>query len=310
MRRILDSLSDRIGALLHRMGEVPYVGVLVRAALKGSKDMSKDMSASIAYFTFLSLFPLILGLFAIGSYFLESEEAQLQINQFLGRVLPRSLDFVTRNIDSLIRMRSVAGITSTLVLMWSASKMVAALSRGVNNALGFEKPFASYISAFRNFGLTLTIALLVFVVLGVMPLIEVVEQFLPDIDNGRWQTSFEVISSHTVSLSLSAFLIGLVYWRVPYHRLAWKYVWPGIAIAAAAIEVGKTLFALYVGNLSRFDAVYGSLSSMMVLMIWLYFSARVVIFGAEVISVNGGARLEPPPEAGTTEHHEQEQQRL
>lgn len=302
MRKYLDVLDDRISALLQRMGEVPYAGVLVRAALKGSKDMSKDMSASIAYFTFLSLFPMVLGLFAIGSYFLESEEAQGQLVQFLTRILPRSLDFVTRNIDSLIRLRGIAGITSTLVLMWSASKMVAALSRGINNALGFERPYAYYLSVLRNFGLTLTIALLIFVIVWIMPLIEVLEQFQPEVDSSRWRSILRIISGHTVSIALSALLIGLIYWRVPYHRLAWKHILPGVAIAAVAIEIGKNLFALYIGNLSRFDAVYGSLTSMMLLMIWLYFSARVVIFGTEVISVNGGAELKRLHEVDATEH--------
>lgn len=303
MRDFLDVLGERINALLQRMGTVPYAGVLVRAALKGSKDMSKDMSASIAYFTFLSLFPLVLGLFAIGSYFLESQEAQSQLVQFLTRILPRSLDFVTRNIDSLIRLRGVAGITSTLVLMWSASKMVAALSRGVNNALGFERPYAYYLSVLRNFGLTLTIALLVFVIVWIMPLLEILEQSQPEFDNGRWRTLLKLISSHTISLALSAALIGVLYRRLPYHRLDWHHILPGVAVAAVAIEIGKTLFALYVGNLSSFDAVYGSLSSMIVLMIWLYFSARVVIFGTEIISVNGGRELERPREVSSSQHN-------
>jgi len=51
------------------------------------------------------------------------------------------------------------------------------------------------------------------------------------------------------------------------------------------IELGKELFVLYVGNVSRYDAVYGSLSSIIVLLIWLYFSARVILYGTEVIGV-------------------------
>ena len=107
MQSVLDSLSESYDAWVGRASQVPYLGILIRAGLKSSNDLSKDMSASIAYFTFLSLFPMVLGLFAIGGYFLDSEDAQAWIIQFFSQVLPQSLDFVTRNIESLIRLRSV-----------------------------------------------------------------------------------------------------------------------------------------------------------------------------------------------------------
>lgn len=293
MQHGLDSLSDRVDTWVERSSRIPYLGILIRAGLKGSNDLSKDMSASIAYFTFLSLFPMVLGLFAIGGYFLESEDAQAQIIQFLSQVLPQSLDFVTRNIETLIRLRGAVGIASALVLMWSASKMVAALSRGINNALAFERPYASYLSLLRNFGLTLTVAIFVFATIAIAPLVEVIDQLRIEFIGGRWNSAFKVISSHAAGLAVSGILLSAIYRRVPYHRVDWKSLFPGIVVAALAIEAGKDLFALYVGNLSRFDAVYGSVSSMIVLLIWLYFSARVVIYGAEVISVYRESRPSP-----------------
>jgi membrane protein len=56
-------------------------------------------------------------------------------------------------------------------------------------------------------------------------------------------------------------------------------------VAALLIEMGKELFVLYVENISRYDAVYGSVSSIIVLLIWFYFSARAVLYGTELISV-------------------------
>ena len=63
-----------------------------------------------------------------------------------------------------------------------------------------------------------------------------------------------------------------------------KEVAIGAVVAAVLIEVGKEAFTFYVGNISRFDALYGSVSSIIVLLIWLYFSAAVLLFGAEVIA--------------------------
>ena len=61
---------------------------------------------------------------------------------------------------------------------------------------------------------------------------------------------------------------------------------PGLLVAAVLIETGKSLFVWYVETAANYSAVYGSVSSIIVLLIWLYFSARVVLFGAEVISVS------------------------
>ena len=291
MQGIFASLSDWYDAQVESASRIPYIGVLVRAGLKGTKNMSKDMSASIAYFTFLSLFPMILGLFSIGGYFLESDDAQERIVQFIGNVLPQSLDFVTRNIESLIRLRGAVGIASAAVLMWSASKMVAALSRGINNALGFDRPYAHYLSRLRNFGVMLIVAVLIFVTIAVTPLLELANELPKEFVGRENEKVLSVISSHTAGLALSAVLLSALYWLIPYERLAWKILLPGIVVSAVCIEVGKGLFALYVGNLSRIDAVYGSVSSIIVLLIWLYFSARVLIFGTEVISVYRDSHL-------------------
>ena len=80
--------------------------------------------------------------------------------------------------------------------------------------------------------------------------------------------------------------IGAVFTLLPYRRLPWHDLLPGLLVAITLIETGKTLFVWYVETAANYSAVYGSLSSIIVLLIWLYFSARVVLFGADVISVN------------------------
>ena len=171
------SLSKAVKDIVEKSCRLPVVGLLVQAAIKGHKDLAKDMSASIAYFTILSLFPLILGIVAISGFFLQSAEAQVRVHEFIVELFPVSADFVTRNIDSLVRIRGAAGLTSIIVLMWSGSKMVGALSRGINSALGLKRPYAFYLSKLRNFGLTVIVTLLIFVAMAVMPLVEIVDEF-------------------------------------------------------------------------------------------------------------------------------------
>ena len=116
---MLKRIEQWLAALFGWVKNRPYVGVLARAASRSIRQGDKDMAASIAFFTFLSMFPLILGLMSIGGYVLNSEDMQLRLNQFMVEALPFSVDDVTRMSDSLVRIRGVTGITSILTLIWS-----------------------------------------------------------------------------------------------------------------------------------------------------------------------------------------------
>ena len=279
------SLSKGVKSIVDKSFRLPVVGNLVRAGLEGQKDLAKDMSASIAYFTFLSLFPLILGIVAISGFFLKSAEAQARVNEFIVEILPVSADFITRNIDSLVRIRGAAGLTSIIVLMWSGSKMVAALSRGINSALGLKRPYAFYLSKLRNFGLTLTVTLLILVSIAVTPMVEILDELELQFIGDPWNHYISLIAGHAGGFAITSVLLGSIYLLIPFERPHWKDLLPGILVAALLIELGKELFVLYVENISRYDAVYGSVSSIIVLLIWFYFSARVVLYGTELISV-------------------------
>lgn len=272
-------------ALLEKAGAYPVVGVLIRAAVKGQRDAEKDRAASIAFFAFLSLFPLILGLIALGGTILKSEDLQARVFEFIARAIPVSAEFITGSIDSVVRLRGAAGVTSALVLLWSASKMVSALTRGINKALDLKRPYAFYLSKPRSFGLTLVVSLLLFVALALAPTAEILVELEPAFLTGGWRTLFKVLAGQLTGFVITFAIIGILYFLLPYERLAWREILPGLIVATAMIEVGKSLFAFYFDNFSRYDLVYGSIASIIVLLIWLYFCARFVLYGAELISV-------------------------
>ena len=103
-------ILDKLTLLQDWANNLPYIGVLVRASVSGRDDFTRDMAASIAYYTFLSLFPLMLGLVAIGGFFLESAEIQQHVNNLIVDLLPVSGELVNRHIESLIRIRGAAGL--------------------------------------------------------------------------------------------------------------------------------------------------------------------------------------------------------
>jgi membrane protein len=280
-----NSLSATAKEYFARACALPVVGVLLRAALEGKRDFAKDMAASIAYYTFLSLFPLMLGLLSIGGYFLGSEEVQAKLHDFLVNALPVSADFVAGNIETLVRARGAAGLTSVVVLFWSASKLVAALSRGINNALGMKSDHAFYLSHLRNFGLTLGVAILIFSAIALAPAAGILAELKLDIVGTRWNALFDIITGRVVGFAITFIMLAAIYKVVPFERLSWRELLPGIFVATCTIELGKVLFTFYYGTVSNYDLIYGSLTSIIVLLLWLYFCARVVLYGTEVIFV-------------------------
>jgi len=80
-------------------------------------------------------------------------------------------------------------------------------------------------------------------------------------------------------------ILCLLYKLVPFERPPWRNVVPGALVTALLFELGKALFVLYLDNARSLQAVYGSLTAVIVLLLWLYFSARVFMFGAELIAI-------------------------
>jgi len=282
---LFDAIYSCVQKLAVRLSRRPAIGALTRAALRSQRNKDKDMAASIAYYSFLSLFPMILGLFAIAGQLIKTKNAQQQLTDFFVDLFPISAEAVVRNIESLVQLRGAVGAISVVLLMWSAKQMVSAIRRSINNALGFSRPFAHYLGPLSDFGLTLSIAVIVFLTLAITPLIEVLGEFQFGFFGDQWNTFFTVVSSRIARILASAVLIAGVYILVPYKRLTLREIVPGVLLATFAIELGKELFSVYVTQVSPLQPVYGSVSTVIATLIWLYFSARVILYGSELIAV-------------------------
>jgi membrane protein len=268
----------------NRLKQIPVLGVALRALEKGNQDDARDMAASIAYFSFFSLFPLLVGVVAGASLFLDRVEIQSRLDRMLSGDFPGSADFLRTNIEALTEQRGAASIASVLGLLWSASKMFGAMNRGINLAFGVPKRHPFYLSRLRYFAMTVGMSLLLLVAVSVSTAVDLVTQL--DLTRfGFDGTLFSSLGGRVASLVSVFVTVILIYKLVPYERLAWRDILLGALAATLLFELGKALFVLYLGNVGNLEAVYGSLTSVIVLLLWLYFSARVLLFGAEICAV-------------------------
>jgi membrane protein len=156
--------------------------------------------------------------------------------------------------------------------------MFSAVSRAINRAWDIRRYRPFYIRKPRELGMVFGIGLLFLLSLGASAIILILRRVLnlPAADLiivnvGSWLVAFLLI--------LAVFL--LLYKLIPNTRTYWRYVWPGALLAAILFEIARTLFVFYLENFANYQLIYGSISSIIVLLVWIYYSAFIMILGAE-----------------------------
>lgn len=271
--------------IVKSLKRIPVLGSLISAFVLSRRKLIQDRSASIAYFSFFSIFPLILGIIALASYFMNPEEVSADISKILADIAPASADFVSSNIENLVKIRGAISLVSIVMLFWSGKKMFSAVSRGINVALGLKPTFLSFLDIFRNFFLAILAILLMFVPLAMTPLAHIIESLEISVFGENARHFFTTITAGTLNFGSSFLVMTILYWIVPYRWLSWKIVIPAAFFTSIFQVAGKSFFMIYLNTTANFKAIYGSLSSIVVLLLWLYFSAYMILYGAELMSV-------------------------
>lgn len=266
--------------------------LLFEAIKKSVDDHAKDLAAAIAYWSFFSIFPLAIGILSVAGYFLGSEEAQVQVYRIVAESLPGSADFVQSLLTDVIQHRGTLGLVGLLGLLWSASKGFGAVTRAVNRAIGAERPYPFFLSKVRHLLTTVVCSLLVLTTLGITAAVEVVVRPEALEPLGIDSPMLSRFQGELANLLLATLLFTVVYKITPYVRATWSQALPGALLAALLFEVLKAAFVVYLDWGADFEAVYGSLSSIIVLLLWLYASAWVLILGAEFNIVRARQRAE------------------
>ena len=95
------------------------------------------------------------------------------------------------------------------------------------------------------------------------------------------------IAAVIVGFGISFGLLLLLYKVIPNTRTHWHYVWPGAMLAAAFFEIAKTVFIFYLTHIANYESIYGSIGSIIALVLWLYISAFILMLGAKFSSEYG-----------------------
>ena len=243
---------------------------------KIARDDISNMASSISYFAFLSLFPLLLGLLAVFSIFLPPEVIRSELITFFGQYLPGSLGILQGSINDITRFRGIFGIIGILGLLWSGTGVFSAVTHAINKAweIPYHHPF--YIKKPRELGMVAGTGLLFLLSFGTSTLLTRL---------GQIQLPITGILVNVTTIFL-AFIFSLVVFMLvhklsPATWLSWRHIWPGAVLSTILFEIAKTIFVFYLNSFSRYQAVYGSVASVIVSLVWIYYSAFILLLGAE-----------------------------
>lgn len=253
-------------------------------------DNALMWSAALAYYTLFSIAPVLLIAIAIAGLVFGAEAAQGQImGQMRSLVGADGATAIQELLQSANKPRS--GIISTvlgfLILLWGASGVFSTLQQALHTMFDIRpKPRLGIMgfarSRFVSIGMVLGIGFILLASLvvsaGLSSLWQVLGAFTP-LPKGIFPVLDAVLSIGVITV-----LFAVVFKFLPEVVIAWRDTWIGSAITAVLFTIGKWAIGLYLGT-SNVASAYGSLGSIVVLIIWVNYSALILFFGAEFTQV-------------------------
>ncbi len=267
--------------------------LLIQTFRETLHNHGEDLAATIAFWSFFSIFPLLIVVLSVAGYLLESAQLQSRIYEVVTDLFPGSAILVRDNLEAVVRYRGTMTWVGIGGLLWTAGKVFGAITRAVNRALGAKQTHFYLVLEARYVFMAFAVSILLITSIGITVAIEIVlkPSFLSSLGLG----SVEVprLQGWILSSLLVFLIFALIYKLAPYVKVQWRQVLPGALLGALLFELVKSVFVLYLDRIAHFEAIYGSLSSIIILLLWLYLSALILIFGAEYNIVRWKAKPQP-----------------
>jgi membrane protein len=279
-----------------RLLKIPLLQLILRTAEGSGNHDASQRAAGVAYYAVLSIFPLLLGLIAVFGFFLPSTNLQDELLKFIGNNFPGASDILRQNITSIVKLRGAMGVLSIVILFWGASSMFSAISLAINRAWDVRRYRPFLIRKAGELGMALSVGILFLLSLGTSTLISVVGGIF---DLPVTKLIVVGLGSRLVGFLLILSVFLLLYKLIPNTRTYWRDIWPGALLAAILFEIARALLVFYLGNLANYQLVYGSIASIIALLVWIYYSAFIMILGAEFTFQYGRMRHSETMESST-----------
>lgn len=268
---------------------------------EAGEDKVPRLAASLAYYTLLSLSPLVIVAVAVAGLVFGQDAARGQVAGELRQVFgPEASDGIQTIMAHANRPSSgiISAIVGGVVLLFGASGVFGELQDSLNTiwevAPRPDRGLWGIIrDRFMSFTMVVGVAFLLLVSLIVSAALHALGEWLSS-SFSRIEWLGEAIN-FVITLGITSLLFALLFKAVPDVKIAWRNVWTGGLVTAVLFALGKFAIGLYVGK-AGVASPFGAAGSLVVIVVWVYYSAHILFFGAEFTQVYAramGSRLEP-----------------
>lgn len=255
-------------------------------------DKAPQLGAALAYYTVFSLAPLILVLLAIIGLLFHNDPAGAwnKLTEQMSAFLDKGAVDMVRNIAQKASQPSkgmLATVIGILLALFGASGVFGQLQDALNTVWGVKaKPgggiWAFLRSRFLSFAMVGGVCFLLLVSLTLETVLKGFSHWVQAIFPGG--IVLALIVYWVFDLAIVILLFAMIFKYLPDAKIQWRDVWIGAAITAILFAIGKWALGLYLGSGSAASA-YGAASSLITLLLWVYYSAQILLFGAEFTQV-------------------------
>ncbi|RNL55549.1 YihY/virulence factor BrkB family protein [Pedobacter jejuensis] len=271
------------------------------------------LSASLAYYTVFSMAPLLVVIISLCGIFLgrEAAEGQVygQLAGFLGKDTALELQEIIKG--AYLNGKSTVAFTIGLItLLIGATTVFGDIQDSINMIWGLKpKPKRDWLKMLQNRFLSFSVIIsLGFILLVSLSLTAVLEGF-----NERLQARFQGVSvvvfyiiNQIITLGVISLIFGVIFKVLPDALIKWRDVISGAVVTAVLFMIGKFAISFYIGS-SNVGGTYGAAGSLIILLLWTYYSSIILYFGAEftkAFAIAYGSEIHPSHYAVTTKEIE------
>jgi len=286
LKHRFDKFNRSLKATYRRVNESSggILEVIPRALSHFTEQRGAETAASLAYYTFFSIFPMLLVFIVIGSFFVDQYVIQDQLLSALQGIVPGVEEVIIANIERVLNGRGAVTFFALISLIWSATNVFDIIAKNINRAFpqadipDFLKRRMLGFFMFLALGGLLLLSLAASTLSGLIPVFNIPL-------NGRTlhETLIWRIGAFLLPVGINMLLFWALYQWVPTIKVSRKASIMGATIAALAWELLNFLFTRYLNNaLSQYRLIYGSLSTIVALLFWIYLTAIIALIGAHL----------------------------
>ena len=277
---------------------------MIKAAVSAwVDDYAPSMGAALSYYTLFSLAPMLIIVIAVAGMVFGQEAAQGEIVAQLRGIMGEEGAVAVEGMLKAAREPAksvVATIAGIALLLLGATAIFGELQSALDRIWQVPAPKAEsgiwhlLRTRLLSFGLVLGLGFLLVVSLVVSAALAALGKW-----SGGWFEGWDVvleILNFAVSFGIFTLLFAMIYKIMPRAMIPWRDVWTGAAVTALLFTIGKVLIGLYLGK-SSLASGFGAAGSLVVLLVWVYYSAQIFLFGAEytwVYANRHGSRVQQP----------------